>query len=40
MVVDATPELVLGVDDETKWNKAISALGINDTNFTSCIGHS
>ncbi len=40
MITEASPELVLGTDDDTKWNKAISSLGIDYTNFTTSIGHS
>ena len=40
LITNATPELVLGSDDDTKWQRAISSLGIDSYNLTPCCGHS
>lgn len=40
LVADATPDLVLGTDDDDKWKKALSSLGISDLNLTPSVGHS
>ncbi len=40
MVTEASPDLVLGCDDDTKWSKAFSNLGINNISLFSSIGHS
>ena len=40
MVTNATPELVLGTNDEDKWSLAMSTLGISNENLTPTFGHS
>lgn len=40
LVTTATPELVLGSDDNNKMSLALSSLGINLNNFTPFFGHS
>jgi len=40
LVADATPELVLGSEDDTKWQRAISSLGIDFYNLSLTYGHS
>ena len=40
LVTDATPELVLGSDDDTKWQRAITSLGIDFYNLSTTYGHS
>ena len=40
LITEATPELILGSDDENKWNKALSSLGINFNNLAPSFGHS
>ena len=40
LVVDATKDLVLGEKDTSKWQEALSSLGIDNINFPSYYGHS
>lgn len=40
LVTEATPELVFGKDDDAKWCKAASSLGIAACNLTPYYGHS
>lgn len=40
LVAQATPELVFGKDDDAKWIKAASSLGIAACNLTPSYGHS
>lgn len=40
LIAEATPELVLGGDDDRKWSQAMSSLGISFTNLSPAAGHS
>ncbi len=40
LITEATPELVLGTNDDDKWQRALASLGIGETNFIPSFGHS
>lgn len=40
LITAATPDLVLGTNDATKWGQAVSSLGINFDNLMPSFGHS
>lgn len=40
LITNATPELIFGSDDDCKWAKALSSLGIRSDNLTLSFGHS
>lgn len=40
LITEASPELILGNDDDCKWAKALSSLGIKSENLTPSFGHS
>lgn len=40
LITQATPDLVLGTDDDAKWTRAMSSLGITTNNLTPTYGHS
>ena len=40
LIVEANKDLVFGAKDTSKWEQALSSLGIDSTNFPTAYGHS
>ncbi len=40
LIADTTPELVLGNDDKSKWQRALLSLGIDPNDLILSCGHS